>query len=115
MPGAPGAVLVMLADQIAVTVEDLRRLVASWRRNPAAISAATYGGVLGVPAVFPRRCFAALGELRGDQGARLLIQREWDTLARVPMPNAAIDIDVPEDLLEVEARRRRQSVISSGD
>jgi molybdenum cofactor cytidylyltransferase len=109
LPGAPDAVLVMLADQIAVTVEDLRRLVATWRRNPAAIVAATYGGGLGVPAVFPRRCFAALGELRGDQGARLLIQREWDTLARVPMPNAAIDIDVPEDLLEVEARRRRAS------
>ncbi|RYZ66399.1 MAG: nucleotidyltransferase family protein [Proteobacteria bacterium] len=109
LPGAPAAVLVMLADQIAVTVEDLRRLVAAWRRNPEAIATATYGGTMGVPAVFPRRCFAALGGLRGDQGARLLIQREWDTLVRVPMPNAAIDIDVPEDLLEVEARRRRSS------
>ena len=110
LPGAPAAVLVMLADQIAVSVDDLKRLVAAWRRNPEAIASATYGGTIGVPAVFPRRCFGALSELRGDQGARLLLKREWDTLARVPMPNAAIDIDVPEDLLEVEARRRRHSV-----
>jgi molybdenum cofactor cytidylyltransferase len=110
LPGAPDAVLVMLADQIALTVEDLRRLVAGWRRNPASVVAASYGGSLGAPAVFPRRCFAALAELRGDQGARLLIQRELDTLVRVPLPNAAIDIDRPEDLLELEARRRRRSL-----
>jgi CTP:molybdopterin cytidylyltransferase MocA len=60
--------------------------------------------------VFPRRCFGALGELRGDQGARVLIQRELDTLVRVPLPNAAVDIDRPEDLLELEARRRRTSL-----
>jgi hypothetical protein len=76
-------------------------------RNPEAIVAASYGGTLGVPAIFPRRCFTALGELRGDQGARVLIQRELDTLVRVPLPNAAIDIDRPEDLLELETRRRR--------
>jgi hypothetical protein len=35
----------------------------------------------------------------------VLLQRELDTLVRVPMPNAAIDIDQPEDLLELEARR----------
>ncbi len=106
LTGAPAAVIVLLADQIAITPEDLRRLVAASRRNPEAIVAASYGGTLGVPAIFPRRCFSALGELRGDQGARVLIQRELDTLVRVPLPNAAIDIDRPEDLLELETRRR---------
>jgi CTP:molybdopterin cytidylyltransferase MocA len=106
LPGTPAAVLVMLADQIAVTLEDLRRLTAAWRRNPQAVSAASYDGIVGVPAVFPRRCFTALGEQRGDKGARQLLQRELDTLVRVPMPHAAIDIDIPEDLLQLEARRR---------
>jgi CTP:molybdopterin cytidylyltransferase MocA len=110
LPGAPEAVLVMLADQIALNVDDLRKLVAGWRRNPQAVVAASYGGALGAPAVFPRRCFSALGELRGDQGARVLIQRELDTLVRVPLPNAAIDIDRPEDLLELEARRRPKPI-----
>ncbi|MET0291490.1 MAG: nucleotidyltransferase family protein, partial [Steroidobacteraceae bacterium] len=115
LPGAPGAVLVLLADQVAVSVEDLRKLVAASRRNPEAIVAASYGGTLGAPAVFPRRCFTALGELRGDQGARLLIQRELDTLVRVALPNGAIDIDHPEDLLQLEARRRRRSTPINDD
>lgn len=110
LPGAPEAVLVMLADQAALTVEDLRRLVAGWRRNPDSVVAASYSGTVGAPALFPRRCFAALGALRGDEGARLLLQRELDTLVRVPLPNAAIDIDEPEDLLQLEARRRRTSL-----
>jgi len=110
LPGAPEAVLVMLADQAALTLEDLRRLVAGWRRNPDSVVAASYAGIVGPPALFPRRCFAALGALRGDEGARLLLQRELDTLVRVATPNAAIDIDQPEDLLLLEARRRRSSL-----
>jgi len=113
LPGAPEAVLVMLADQAAVTQEDLRRLVAGWRRNPDSLVAASYSGIAGPPALFPRRCFGALGALRGDEGARLLLQRESDTLVRVPMPNAAVDIDQPEDLLMLEARRRRTSLPSA--
>jgi molybdenum cofactor cytidylyltransferase len=110
LPGAPAAVLVMLADQIAVSVEDLRRLVAGWRRNPDSVAAASYAGTLGAPAVFPRRCYGALAEVRGDQGARPLLHRELDTLVRVPLPNAAVDIDVPEDLLSLEARRTRRTL-----
>lgn len=110
LPGAPDGVLVMLADQLAVSVEDLRRLVAAWRRNPESMIAATYGNVVGVPAIFPRRFFPAMVGLRGDQGARVLLQRDPGVVVRVPLPNAAIDIDVPEDLLELEARRRRTSL-----
>ena len=113
LPGAPEAVLVMLADQAAITLEDLRRLVAGWRRNPDSVVAASYSGIAGPPALFPRRCFAALGALRGDEGARLLLQREMDTLVRVPLPNAAIDVDQPEDLLLLEARRRRTTLPSA--
>ena len=73
--------------------------------------AASYAGIVGPPALFPRRCFAALGGLRGDEGARVLLQRELDTLVRVPLPNAAIDIDEPEDLLQLEARRHRTTTL----
>ena len=91
----------MLADQAAVTAEDLRRLITGWRREPARIAAAQYEGTVGVPAVFPRSQLAALAQLRGDQGARALLRRQSDRLVRVPMANAAIDIDTPEDLLRL--------------
>jgi molybdenum cofactor cytidylyltransferase len=102
VPATADAVLLMLADQPAVTAEDLRRLVGTWRRQPQCIVAAYYDGITGVPAIFPREDFRALAALRGDAGARALLKRGGERLVRVPLPAAAIDIDTPEDLLNLQ-------------
>ncbi len=103
LPAACSGVLLLLADQAAVTAEDLRRLAGAWRRQPQYVAAAIYGSTVGVPAIFPRWAFADLLKLRGDQGARALIQRNPDRVVRVPMESAGIDIDTPEDLLTIES------------
>jgi len=103
LPAACNGVLVMLADQAAVTSEDLRRLVNAWKRQPEYAAAALYCGGVGAPAIFPRSRFNELAELRGDAGARQLLQRNPDRLVRVPMESAALDIDTPEDLLALDA------------
>lgn len=102
LPPTCSGALLMLADQPAVTADDLRRLAGTWRRQPLYLAAALYGGTCGVPAIFPRSLFQELTQLRGDQGARLLLRRNADRLVRVPMPGAELDIDTPEDLLAVE-------------
>jgi molybdenum cofactor cytidylyltransferase len=102
-PQTADAVLITLADQAAVTIEDLRRLAGTWRRNTMSIAAASYAGGVGVPAIFPRWCFRELNELRGDRGAQVLLQRHTDRLVRLHMPAAELDIDRPEDLLALEA------------
>jgi molybdenum cofactor cytidylyltransferase len=101
LPGSCAAVLIMLMDQPLIGVEALRRLVATWSARTKEIVAAQYGGGCGVPAIFPRWAFAELRQLRGDAGARLLLQRHVDRTVGVPMPEAAVDIDTPEDLLGV--------------
>ena len=103
LPASCSGVMLLLADQAAITTEDLRRLTGAWRRQTEHIAAAVYGNTVGVPAIFPRSTFADLMQLRGDQGARALIQRNPDRLVRVPMNRAAIDIDTPEDLLAIES------------
>jgi molybdenum cofactor cytidylyltransferase len=105
LPASCTAVLLMLVDQAAVTAEDLKRLVGAWRRQPDYIVAARYGMTTGVPAIFPRFAFPDLALLRGDVGARVLLQRNPDRVVRVPMASAAIDIDTPEDLLEMGSER----------
>lgn len=105
LPGSCQAVLLVLADQAAVSAEDLRRLAESARRQPDHIIAAQYGVTTGAPAVFPRWTFRELAELRGDQGARLVILRNADRVVRVPMASAALDIDRPEDLLLLEEKK----------
>jgi molybdenum cofactor cytidylyltransferase len=103
IPATCSGVMIVLADQAAVTAQDLQRLVSAWKRQPEYVAAALYSGSTGVPAIFPRSRFAELAELRGDMGARMLLQRNPDRVVRVPMDSAALDIDTPEDLLSLDA------------
>ena len=101
LPSSCTGVLLLLADQAAVTADDLRRLVSTWRRQPEYIVAAQYSGTTGAPAIFPRTSFVDLAGLRGDSGARSVFMRNPDRVVRVRMESAALDIDTPEDLLGI--------------
>jgi molybdenum cofactor cytidylyltransferase len=102
-PGSEG-LLLTLADQVAVTADDLKRLAVAWRRHPVLIAAALYAGAPGLPAIFPGWSFPDLLGLRGESDPRIVIRRHSDRVVRVPMPSAALDVNTPEDLLEVDAR-----------
>lgn len=104
LPPACEAVLIVLGDQVAVTGDDLKRLAGAWKEQDNLIAVATYEQHIGVPAIFPRMCFSELAQLRGDQGARGTIERNRDRLVRVPMPNAAVDLDTPADLAALTRR-----------
>lgn len=93
----PSAVLILLCDQPAVRTAELHKLASRWRAAPGRPVAASYGGAPGVPAIFPRRDFAALERLSGDAGARQLLVAATD-LQTVPLPAAALDVDTPADL-----------------
>jgi molybdenum cofactor cytidylyltransferase len=101
-PSRCDGLLLVLCDQPAVTVDDLKRLYVGWRRHPILIAAALYGGAPGLPALFPSWAFSDLLGLRGDRDVRLVLRRNMDRLVRVPMPNARLDLDSPEDLLQFE-------------
>lgn len=107
LPPGCEAVMIVLGDQVAVTADDLRRLVSAWKGETSTIAASVYSGRTGVPAIFPSWCFGELTQLRGDQGARALLQRNTSRLVHVPIPNAAFDLDTPDDLLRL--RERMQS------
>jgi molybdenum cofactor cytidylyltransferase len=103
LPGSCNALLVLFADQPMVTAVGLERLVSACRRQPRQIIASRYDKATGVPAIFPRWCFEALCDLRGDQSVQALITRHLDHVVGLPLPEAAVDINVPEDLLELSS------------
>jgi CTP:molybdopterin cytidylyltransferase MocA len=99
-PRTARAALVLLVDQPRVDAAALARLVTAWRRRPGVPAAAGNDARVGVPAVLPRRHWRGLKHMKGDQGARALL-RGHAALTLVAMPEAALDIDTPADLLKL--------------
>ena len=87
--------LILLADQIALTTEDLKQLLKAFDGSNTV--SAYYAGRRGVPALFPQSLYADLSVLSGDSGAKAVLQRGDVDLAEVDLPLAAMDIDTPED------------------
>jgi molybdenum cofactor cytidylyltransferase len=94
---AAEAVLVSLCDQPFVTAENLRMFLDTFRKTRAAVIAAKYNDVAGVPAIFSSRAFPDLAALEGEKGAREIIRISLDAVT-IPLPEAAIDIDHYQDL-----------------
>lgn len=95
---AADAVLLMLADQPLVTVDHLQQLIAARLDSSDCIAVTSFAGTEGPPVIFPRRCFADLGKLEGDQGARVVLERAGGRVRPVRFEPAAVDVDAPEDL-----------------
>jgi len=91
------AILLSVCDQPLVSSADYARLVSNWHEDPAVITAAGYGDDYGVPAIFPTAYRGDLVALRGDRGAKSIIDRAPDRRI-VAMPDAAFDIDDSDDL-----------------
>jgi molybdenum cofactor cytidylyltransferase len=92
------AVAVTLADQPLVTVDHLRAMRRQVHLSGAAIIAAQYNDTLGVPAIFARKMFGTLLNLPPEAGARHLLRQPGLSVKAFPLPEAAIDIDTPDDL-----------------
>ncbi|MET0331831.1 MAG: nucleotidyltransferase family protein [Dyella sp.] len=91
------AALLCLGDQPLVETALLARLLAQHAAQLEQIVVADYGPRLGPPVLFPQRDFAALRELHGDRGAQVLLAAQPTRLVRIEAPQAAFDIDSPQD------------------
>ncbi len=90
-----GSVAITLADQPFVASDSIEQLFNAV--NGERIVAASYDGTVGVPAVFPRKYFAELLGLSPEAGAKSLIIKHLADVVRISFPEAAIDIDTPDD------------------
>jgi molybdenum cofactor cytidylyltransferase len=99
VPAYTHSILVTLVDQPNVDERALLRLLRAWRRRPGVPAAALYSGRAGVPAILPRRYWRRIRELRGDAGARALLRGR--SITTVDMPEARLDIDTPQNVVEL--------------
>lgn len=87
--------LILLADQVALTIDDLNLLVDAFDGGNTV--SAYYADRRAVPALFPCSLYAELRALSGDSGAKAILQRSDIDLVEIDLPCAAVDIDTPAD------------------
>ncbi|HEY1757390.1 MAG TPA: nucleotidyltransferase family protein [Bryobacteraceae bacterium] len=100
-----GGAILALADQPFVTSEFLSGLAATHRETGKPIVAARYSGTAGVPVFFAREAFPLLMALKPDQGCKGVILGNSADALLVDCPEAAIDIDTPEDYTRASGKR----------
>ncbi len=107
LPAEIEGALIVLCDQWQVGLADLRQLVQVWNTDISRIAAACWHEegqqVIGPPAIFPRSLFKELTTLKGDRGARAVIEKHRGHSRFVSVENARFDLDVPADLQHLPA------------
>ena len=92
-----GAVCVGLGDQPRVGAEAYRRLARAYDAG-ATLAVATYAGQRQNPVLIARPLWSRVRELRGDVGARALMQEVAVTEVDCTDTGSPADIDTPADL-----------------
>jgi CTP:molybdopterin cytidylyltransferase MocA len=107
--GDADAVLIALGDQPGVTAERVARIVGAWRPGVPLVVPVISETRAAHPVLFARCLWEDLRGLRGDVGAREVVQRNWDRAVRVDVP-PLFDVDVEDDYRDfLEGRTPAQS------
>lgn len=101
----PEALAILLADQPLVTAAHLLAMRQLQAESGAPIVAAEYEGRRGVPALFSPALFATLETLAPEAGARHLLRDGRFPVITYPLPEAAADVDTPQDFAALGAMR----------
>lgn len=101
LPASCKGALIVFCDQPKINEKHLRQLIDAWKLQPTRIIACSYADTQGVPVIFPSSYFASILELQGDTGAKSILEKNSDNLTLLTVPEAEIDIDTQEDLINI--------------
>jgi len=98
-------IMITLADQVALETDDYVRLIEQSMKSPAQLICAEASQKIMPPAIFPSYYFPNLMTLHGDKGAKALLHKNKEKLQTVAMPNAKVDIDTKQDLINWQNKK----------
>jgi len=104
------AIIVALGDQPFVLPRTIDSLVEAYERTGAQVVLPTYQGTRGNPVLFDRSVFPQIAGIRGDAGAKSVVQKNAAEVLEVEVPDRGVlvDIDTFSDLKrELQVKRRR--------
>ena len=99
-------VLILLADQPKINTEHISALLHKIRSSKYLMVCTAYSDTYGVPAGFRKEYFPELLELKGEKGAKNLIEKGvLNHENTIHFEYGRIDIDTPEDYLNLSAEK----------
>ena len=104
VPKTVAGALICLGDMPKLTAQHIDDLIRAFREHQGdKICVPIYQGRQGNPVLWPARYFAAMGKMRGDVGAKKLIEQHRDHVHEVVMNDEGVvrDVDTPEDLAKI--------------
>jgi molybdenum cofactor cytidylyltransferase len=94
-------VILAVCDQPYLTSIVFENLISEHQKTQKGIVACTYSETLGTPVLFAKKYFNELLQLKGQEGAKKIINRFLEDTIAVPFEKGNIDIDTIEDYNEL--------------
>lgn len=91
------AAIIVLCDQPKLSTGILNSLIDAYVSTRAPIVTSKYAGTVGVPTLYDRRIFPELLALRGDHGAKVIIERYASERIEIDFSGGEDDIDTVGD------------------
>ena len=91
------AVLILLCDQPLISTAYLDAMINNFEARDKGIVATKYGNKAGVPALFDQKYFKVLKALKGDKGAKRILERHSTDLLLLDAAGMEVDLDTGED------------------
>ncbi|MDJ0580235.1 nucleotidyltransferase family protein [Crocosphaera sp.] len=90
-------VVFLTCDQPFVSAKLIKQLIDAYYSNNKPIIASQYEETLGIPALFSHTFFPELMHLKGDRGAKKIINKYPDLVYVIDFPQGKIDLDTLEN------------------
>jgi molybdenum cofactor cytidylyltransferase len=105
------AVLIGLADKPFLLGSTIDAMIGAYRRSSAEIIVPVHDGKRGNPVLFRKSLFRQLSRLKGDVGAKLVVESGKYSVAEVPVDDFGVlfDVDTPADF-----RKAKRMMLSAG-
>ncbi|GAB4544877.1 MAG: nucleotidyltransferase family protein [Pleurocapsa sp.] len=100
----PDGVIFLTCDQPFISTEIIEELINNYYSTKQPIIASKYGKSLGIPALFSRALFSELTQLKGNRGAKKIINKYPDLVSVINFPQGIIDLDTPENYQQFISR-----------
>jgi molybdenum cofactor cytidylyltransferase len=90
-------IIISVCDQPFIEASVFSNLIQMQKDSQKGIVAAKYSETLGTPVLFTKKYFAELLKLSGREGAKKMLQKFKDDIAKINFEKGAIDIDTQSD------------------